>query len=165
MGGVSVLEVVLGAAAVVGLGMAAAFVWSVVKAVRRAGRRARRAVEPVRVRGLAVRGVLSPSAAARRDLAREVLQARQAFQLARRDGRPVRELGPAVQALERVARSLDVDLRMGRAVQDEVARVREAARSLTAACQITPGRAGLLAEVADAAERARLVAEAHRELS
>ena len=165
MGGVPVLEVVLGAAALVGLGMAAAFVWSVVKAVRRAAHRTRRAVEPARVRTLEVRGVLSRSAAARRDLARDVLRARQAYQLARRDGRPVRELGPAVQGLERVARSLDVDLRMGRAVHDEVARVREAARSLTAACQITPGRAGLLDDVADAAERARLVAEAHRELS
>ena len=161
----SVLAWLLSAAAVIGLGMSVAFVWSVVQSVRRMGRRARRAVEPTRVRGLAVRSVLSPSSAARRDLAQDVLDARRAFDLARRDGRPVQELGPAVQGLERVARSLDLDLRMGRAVQDEVARTREAARSLTAACRPVPGRARLLDEVADAAERARLVAEAHRELS
>lgn len=159
------VEVVLGSAALVGLAMAAGFVWSVVRAVRRAGRRARRVVEPARLRTLEVRGVVSRSAADRRDLARDVLLARQAYQLASRDGRPVRDLDPVVRGLERVARSLDVDLRMGRAVHDEVARVREAARSLTAACHLTPGRAGLIDDVADAAERARLIAEAHRELS
>jgi hypothetical protein len=165
---VTTVEWVLGVAAILGLGTAAAFVWSAVRALRRLARSARRAVEPARVRGLAVRGVVSPSAAARRDLARDVLGARQAYQLARRDGRPVQELGPAVQGLERVARSLDADLRMGAAVHEELARARAAARSLTEACRLAPGRHGLLDSVADtaaeAAERARLVAEAHREL-
>ncbi|MCW2673071.1 MAG: hypothetical protein JWP14_1660 [Frankiales bacterium] len=164
----STVEWVLAVAAVIGLGMAAAFVWSVLRVVRRVARGARRAVEPVRVRGLAVRSVVSPSAAARRDLAREVLGARQAYLLARRDGRPVQELGPAVHGLERVARSLEADLRMGAAVDGELARARSAARSLTEACRLAPGRHGLLDSVADTAaeavERARLVAEAHREL-
>jgi hypothetical protein len=165
---VKTVEWVLGVAAILGLGTAAAFVWSAVRAVRRMARGARRAVEPARVRGLAVRGVVSPSAAARRDLARDVLGARQAYQLARRDGRSVQELGPAVQGLERVARSLDADLRMGASVNEELARARAAARSLTEACRLAPGRHGLLDSVADTAadavERARLVAEAHREL-
>lgn len=185
------LEWVLAVAALVFLGSTAAVVWSVVVLVRRTARRGRRiaraartavpalaapggatatagrarqVVEPARVRVLGVRSLLSPSLAVRHDLARDVLLTRQAYELARRDGRPVADLGPAVQGLERVARSLDVDLRIGRPAPDEVARAREAARSLRVACATVPARGGLLDEVADAAERARLVAEAHREL-
>lgn len=159
------VEVVLLAAAVVGLAMAAAFVWSVVKAVRQAARRARRAVEPARVRTLRVRGLLSPTAAARRDLAQEVLLARRAYDLARRAGRPVGDVGSVVVQLERVARSLDADLRLDRAVGDEVSRARAAARSLAEACAPDPVRAHRLDDLADAAELARLTAEARRELS
>ncbi len=153
------------AGAVVGLGMAGAFVWSVVQSVRRTARKARRAVEPTRVRALKVRGVLSPTAAARRDLAADVLQARRAYDLAARAGRPVRDVGPVVAQLEKVARSLDVDLRFDRAVPDEVARARRAARSLIEACASDPARESRLDEVADAAELARLTAQARRELS
>lgn len=158
------MEWVLLAVAAVGLGLAAAFVWSVVQSVRRTARRARRAVEPTRVRALGVRGVLSPSAAARRDLAQDVLRARQSYELARRAGRPVGEVGPVVAQLEKVARSLDVDLRFERAVQQEVQRARAAARALVEACAPDPGRQGRLDEVADAAQLARLTAQARREL-
>lgn len=150
--------------AAVGLGMAGAFVWSVIRAVRRSARRARQAIEPTRVRALGVRGVLSPSAAARRDLAQDVLRARQSYELARRAGRPVKEVGPLVAQLERVARSLDVDLRFQRAVPEEVARARAAARSLAEACAPDPYRRRGLDEISDAAELARLTAQARREL-
>jgi len=160
-----VVEWLLAVAALLFLGTTVAVVWSLVVLVRRMTRRARRAVEPARVRVLAVRGVLSPTAALRRDLARDVLLARQAYQLARRDRRPVADLAPTLRGLEQVARSLDVDLRLGRSVTDEVVRAREAARSVRLACGPVPARRGLLDEVVEAAERARLVAEAHRELS
>jgi hypothetical protein len=160
-----VVEWLLAVAALLFLGTTVAVVWSLVVLVRRMTRRARWAVEPARVRVLAVQGVLSPTAAVRCALARDVLLARQAYQLARRDKRPVVELAPTLRGLEQVARSLDVDLRMGRAVTDEVGRTREAARSLRLACGPVPARRGLLDEVVEAAERARLVAEAHRELS
>ncbi|MCU1602088.1 MAG: hypothetical protein JWO22_2797 [Frankiales bacterium] len=151
--------------AVVGFAMAGAFVWSVVQSVRRTARRARRAVEPARVRTLTVRGVVSPTAAARRDLAADVLRARQAYELAVKVGRPVPDMGPVVAQLEKVARSLDVDLRFARAVPDEVTRARRAARSLVEACAPDPVRSSRLDDVADAAELARLTAQARRELS
>jgi hypothetical protein len=159
------VEWVLLGAGLAGLGTAVAFVWSAVRSVRRTARRARLAVAPTRVRALAVRGVLSPTAAARRDLARDVLKARQAYELASRSGRPVRDIEAVVRQLERVARSLDADLRLGREVPAEVERARSAARSLVEACGADPARPGRLSEVADAAELARLTAEARRELS
>ena len=159
------VEWVVLSGAVVGLAMAAAFVWSVVQSVRRTARKARRAVEPTRVRALKVRGVLSPTAAARRDLAADVLRARQAYEIAVRGGRPVKDVAPVVTQLEKVARSLDADLRFARAVPDEVSRARRAARSLVEACAPDPVRGSRLDDVADAAELARLTAEARRELS
>lgn len=159
------MEWVLVTAGVLGLGTAATFVWSVVVAVRRTARRARRAVEPARVRALGVRGVVSPSAAARRDLAQDVLRARQSYELARRSGRPVQDVGPVVSQLERVARSLDVDLRFGREVPAEVRRARAAARALVEACAPDPLRRTALDDLSDAAELARLTAQARRELS
>jgi len=162
---VTTVEVVLLVAAAVGLAMAAAFVWSVVVAVRRTARRARRAVEPARVRALRVRGVLSPTAAARRDLASDVLLARRSYEAARQSGRPVADVGPVVVQLEKVARSLDADLRLDRAVDHEVTRARAAAQALVEACAPDPARGHRLDDVAEAAELARLTAEARRELS
>jgi hypothetical protein len=63
-----------------------------------------------------------------------------------------------------LCRSLDTDLRVGRPVQEDVARTRRAAQAVVAACGDVPGRKDLLDEVSDAAERARLVAEARRQL-
>jgi hypothetical protein len=159
-----VVEVIGLGAAAVGLGMAGTFVVGTVRSARRALQQGRRKVEPARVRTLQARALVAPSKRLRRDLAKEVLEARRAFDLARKDGRPVTELEPTLLGLERVARSLDVDLRVDRPVQDEVARARAAARALVAACGSAPGRAAALDEVADAAERARLVAEARRQL-
>jgi hypothetical protein len=159
-----IAEVIGLGAAAVGLGMAGSFVLGTVRRTRRAVQRGRRKVEPARVRTLQARALVAPSKRLRRDLAQDVLRARQAFELARKDGRPVADLEPTLLGLERVARSLDVDLRVDRPVEDEVARTRKAARSLVEACSPAPGRATQLDEVAEEAERARLVAEARREL-
>ncbi len=160
-----VVEVIGLGAAAVGLGMAGSFVVGTIRRTRRAVQRGRRKVEPARVKTLQARALVAPSKRLRRDLAKDVLRARQAFDLARKDGRPVAELEPTLLSLERVARSLDVDLRVDRPVQDEVTRTRNAARSLLEACTPAPGRAAQLDEITEAAERARLVAEARRELS
>jgi hypothetical protein len=108
---------------------------------------------------------VSPSAAARRDLARAVLLARQSYVLARRAGRPVQVVGPGVVQLERVARSLDVDLRFGREVPAEVRRARAAARALVEARAPDSVRRAALDDLSDAAELVRLTAQARRELS
>ena len=152
---------VLLAAGVIGLLVCAVSTYLAVRSARAAARKGRQVLA---VRTLSVTGRVSRLAAARRDLARDVLQARRAFDLARKQGRPVKELAGVVRGLERIGRSLDADLRLGHPVGTEVARTREAAQAVVDACRPVLHGADL-DDLADTAERARLVAEAHRQLS